>query len=73
MRYVAKIHVLDVMESIVVSGYVHAYEDYDGQGPEVHEFAYEVPGRGLSDPYVWLRVALHEAFQTPLSPAKRGT
>jgi hypothetical protein len=72
MRYVAKIHVLDVMESVVVSGYVHAYEDYDGEGPEVHEFAYEVPGRGLDDPYTWLRVHLYEALQTGTNPARRG-
>jgi len=73
MRYVAKIHVLDVMDSVVVSGYVHAYEDYDGEGPEVHEFTYEVPGKGITDPTEWLRIHTYEAFQTEHTPAKRGT
>jgi hypothetical protein len=72
MRYVAKIHVLDVLDSVTVSGYVHAYEDYDGEGPEVHEFAYDVQGRGIDDPYEWLRVHLYEAFQKAPSPLSRG-
>jgi hypothetical protein len=72
MRYVAKIHVLDVLDQVVISGYVHAYDDYDGEGPEVHEFTYQVPGRGLTEPLEWLHVHCYQAFQEALTPVRRG-
>ena len=61
MRYVAKIHVLDVLDRIVISGYIHGHGESLGEAPEIHEFSYSVPGVGLSDPYEWLTKALYEA------------
>jgi hypothetical protein len=61
MRYVAKIHVLDVMTNVVVSGYVHGYAHMGVEPPTTHEFSYSIPGVGLSDPYEWLTKALYDA------------
>ena len=60
MRYVAKIHVLDVLDTVVVSGYVHEHDSLNGWAPEVYEFSYATPGVGLSDPYEWLTEALKQ-------------
>ena len=62
MRYVAKIHVVDVMDTVVVSGYIHEHDSLDGWAPDLHEFSYSVPGVGLSDPYEWLDKALQDAI-----------
>lgn len=61
MRYVAKIHVLDIMTDVVVSGYIHGYSALGGDEPTSHEFSYSIPGVGLSDPYEWLTKALYGA------------
>jgi hypothetical protein len=61
MRYVCKIHVLDVMDRIVISGYVHGYDGLHDEPPTQDEFSYSVPGVGLSDPYEWLTKALYDA------------
>jgi hypothetical protein len=60
MRYVCKIHVLDVMDHIVVSGYVHGYDGLSAEPPTQDEFSYSVPGVGLSDAYEWLTKALYD-------------
>lgn len=62
MRYVAKIHVLDVLDTVVVSGYIHEHDSLNGWAPEVYEFSYATPGVGLSDPYEWLDKALEQAL-----------
>ncbi len=62
MRYVCKIHVLDVMTNVIVSGYVHGYDDFSIDPPTTHEFSYSIPGVGLSDPYEWLTYALDAAI-----------
>lgn len=62
MRYVAKIHVVDVMETVVVSGYIHEHDSIDGWAPDLYEFSYAIPGVGLSDPYEWLDKALQDAI-----------
>ena len=59
MRYVAKIHVLDVLDTVVVSGYVHAHDSLDGWSPDVWEFSYVTPGYGENDPLDWLSRALY--------------
>ena len=63
MRYVAKIHVLDVLDTVVVSGYVHEHDSLNGWSPETYEFSYSTPGVGLSDPYEWLTEALQQAVR----------
>lgn len=61
MRYVAKLHVLDVMDQVVVSGYVHEQDAQGEWSPEVTEFSYSWPGRGIDDQVAWLAVALGQA------------
>lgn len=64
MRYVAKIHVLDVLDQVVVSGYVYDADGpvRDGEGPL--EFTMSTPGLGLDHPMDWLFMALYRAFMT---------
>lgn len=62
MRYVAKIHVLDVLDTVVVSGYIHEHDSLDGWAPDAYEFSYATPGVGLDDPYEWLTKALYQAI-----------
>lgn len=58
MRYIAKIHVLDVMDTVVVSGYVLDVDDYSNPDHETWDFACTLDGLGLSDPLEWLSDAL---------------
>jgi hypothetical protein len=73
MRYVAKIHVLDVMDQVVVSGYVVDSDHWTDPDHEVHEFTYSVMGLGLSDPYAWLLNALYRALVSEETPARGGS
>lgn len=69
MRYIAKIHILDVMDSVVVSGYVYDADPLTDPDHEVLEFSYQVPGIGLDDPQAWMLNALYRALvsrDTPL-------
>ena len=68
MRFVAKIHVLDVLDQVVVSGYVHEFDSYDGEGVDVHEFSWSVPGVGLDDAYAWLLNSLYRALVNEQRP-----
>lgn len=72
MRYIAKVYVMDVMDQIVVSGYVHASDDFMAEPPDVAEFTWQTPGKGVSDPVAWLRDALDRAVPraTPASAAR---
>jgi hypothetical protein len=72
MRYVCKIHVLDVMDSVIVSGYVHGYSDLGGDPPTTDEFSYATPGVGLSDPYEWLTKALYQAILQMTQDGRQG-
>ena len=58
MRYVAKIHVLDVMDEIVISGYVVDADTHSNPDHESWEFSYQVTSFGLDDPAEWLLTAL---------------
>ena len=71
MRYVGKIYVMDVLDQVVVSGYVHEYPDMPGTEPETLEFTWQVPGAGIPEPVGWLRDALSRAVPraTPATPA----
>lgn len=68
-RMVAKLHVLDVLDQVVVSGYV-----YDAQGPVSDgeapiEVAVTLPSRGVDEPLTWLLVALSSAIAEMTKPA----
>ena len=71
MRYVAKIHVLDVMDKVVVSGYVYDADPLTDPDHVCHEFTYETVGRGVDDPVSWLSWHLYDAFQQALRPATK--
>jgi hypothetical protein len=73
MRYVAKIHVLDVMEEVVVSGYVFDADPLTDPDHEVWEFAYSVPGIGLDDPAAWMLNALYRAIVSRDLPSQIKT
>ena len=62
MRYIAKVHVLDVMDQVVVSGYVYDAEIDGPEGALPTEFAFQVPGVGLDDPMAWLLNSLYRAL-----------
>lgn len=62
MRYVAKIHVLDVMDQVVVSGYVYDAEGPVRDGEAPLEFTWATPGRGFDEPLTWLMNSFYEAF-----------
>ena len=65
MRYIAKLHVLDVMDQIVVSGYVHGDGLPWSDGEPPFEFSWQIPGRGLNNAYDWLLDALSRALPDP--------
>lgn len=76
MRYIAKVHVLDVMDEVVVSGYVYDADPLTDPDHEPVEFTYSAPGVGLSEPLPWLLNSLYRALvqeNDPSSPrASRG-
>jgi hypothetical protein len=73
MRYVAKVHVLDIMDQVVVSGYVVDCDAGSDPDHEPHEFSYTVRGTGLSDPRAWLLNSLYRALVSEETPARGGT
>lgn len=68
MRYVAKIHVLDVMDQVVVSGYVYDADGpvQDGEAPL--EFTYTAPGTGVDEPLPWLLNSLYRCLVAEQRP-----
>jgi hypothetical protein len=68
MRYVAKIHVLDVMDGVVVSGYVLDADAMSNPDHETFEFACTLDGLGLDEPYLWLQDALVRADLARTTP-----
>lgn len=68
MRFIAKIHVLDVMDTVVVSGYVFDADPLTDPDHEATEFACTLDGLGLDDPSEWLDDALKRAFQIMDTP-----
>lgn len=68
MRYAAKIHVIDVMDQVVVSGYVYGYNGLKGESPEPVDFSYSVPGMGIDEPMAWLLNAVYRAVVTEQRP-----
>lgn len=64
MRYMAKIHVMDVMDEVVVSGYVYDADPMTDPEHESWDFTYSVKGIGLDDKAAWLLNALYRALVT---------
>ena len=73
MRYVAKIHVLDVLDKVIVSGYCYDADSQTTDSPVQFDFAYESAGTGIDDPLTWLIWHTYDAFhQTYRTPAVEG-
>lgn len=72
MRYVAKIHVMDVMDQVVVSGYVYDADPLTDPDHEPLEFSFQSPGKGLDDKVAWLVWHVYEALQAQHTPPRRG-
>lgn len=70
MRYVAKIHVLDVMDQVVVSGYVYDADVLTDPDHLATEFTYSAPGIGLSEPLAWLLNSLYRCLVHEQTPAQ---
>ena len=68
MRYVAKIHVLDVLDQVVVSGYVFDADGPVQDGEPPTEFTYTTPGTGISEPLPWLLNSLYRALVSEQRP-----
>lgn len=72
MRYVAKIHVMDVLDQVVVSGYVYDSDPLTDPDHVPHEFVFQAPGRGIDDPIAWLQWHVYEALMNDRTPSPRG-
>lgn len=72
MRYIAKIHVLDVMDKVIVSGYVYDADPLTDPDHDPSEFTLESMGRGIDDKRAWLQWHLYDALQTWTRPVERG-
>lgn len=70
MRYVAKIHVLDVLDQVVVSGYVYDADGAVRDGEPPLEFTLQAPGVGLSEPLPWLLNSLYRCLVAEQRPAR---
>ena len=68
MRFVAKVHVMDVMEQVVVSGYVYDADPLSDPDHEPLEFSETVPGVGSDDRMAWLLNALYRALIQSAAP-----
>lgn len=72
MRYVAKIYVMDVLDEVVVSGYVFDADPLTDPDHTPTEFSFTGAGKGLDDPLKWLHWHVYEALQKELTPPPRG-
>lgn len=68
MRYTAKIYVSDVMDQVVVSGYVVDCDPYSDPDHQAVDFTYQGQGFGDSDPLQWLSRALRNAAPLMSTP-----
>jgi len=73
MRYVAKIHVMDVMDQVVVSGYVYDADGPVRDGDAPVEFTYQTPGLGIDHPLDWLFLAVYRCFMEATAPRRGGS
>lgn len=72
MRYVAKVYVMDVVDLVVVSGYVFDADPMSSPEHEPTEFSFSVPGTGIDDPYGWLLNSLYRALVVEQQTARSG-
>lgn len=72
MRYVAKLHVMDVMDQVVVSGYVFDADPLTDPDHTATEFAFQSPSRGIDDPTAWLQWHVYEALMHSKPPVTGG-
>lgn len=72
MRYVAKLYVMDVLEDVVVSGYVYDADPLTDPDHVPYEFTYASRGKGLDEPISWLVWHVYEALQAQHSPPQMG-
>jgi hypothetical protein len=72
MRYVAKIHVLDVLDDVVVSGYVFDADPLTDPDHVLEEFTFTARGVGLNDPMAWLLNSLYRCLVAEQRPAGGG-
>ena len=72
MRFVAKIHVLDVMDQVIVSGYVVDCDDTTDPDHQAVEFSYEVPSYGRDRHLDWLTSALARRWDIVVRDAERA-
>jgi hypothetical protein len=72
MRYHAKVYVSDVMDQVVVSGYVMDTDSHTNPDHETYEFSYQAPGVGLDDEHAWLLNSLYRALVSNQRPATEG-
>lgn len=72
MRYVAKIHILDVMDQVVVSGYVYDADPLSDPDHVLTEFTYSAPGVGISERLPWLLNSLYRCLVAEQTPAAMG-
>jgi hypothetical protein len=68
MRYVAKVHVLDVMENVVISGYVFDADPLSNPDHDTYEFSVDTAGLGQDDPLTWLVTSLQRALLEMTKP-----
>lgn len=71
MRYIAKIYVSDVLDQVVVSGYVHDCPPPGSDAPEMFEFTVQEPGTGEPEPLRWLARALEGVTERVLQEGLR--
>jgi len=72
MRFVAKIHVLDMMDEVVVSGYVYDADPLTDPDHDPLEFTYVSMGKGIDDRLTWLKWHIYDALQKAVSPPPEG-
>jgi len=72
MRYIAKVWVMDILDQVVVSGYVFDADDITDPDHTPHEFTYTTQGKGLDDPVGWLQWHLYEALQNERTGPRGG-
>lgn len=72
MRYVAKIHVLDVLDQVVVSGYIYDADPITDPDHVLTEFTCSAPGLGLDDRHAWLLNSLYRCLVAVQTPAAMG-
>jgi hypothetical protein len=72
MRYIGKVYVMDVLDHVVVSGYVIAAELDNEEPEETYEFSETYAGRGDNVAEEWLAHALHQHLLNRNHPPRGG-